>query len=87
VSASGPNLDLPTPAGVVALDLLMAVVTWDSQTGVITAPGWTFLRRDLEGSENYQGIFYKFSEGTEPATHTFTSDDSGSGDSTGIITA
>ncbi|WP_309479194.1 DNRLRE domain-containing protein [Brevibacillus agri] len=69
---SGTTLNLPMPTGVAIGDLLIAMV-YTSSTSVITEPsGWTLIANDVASSSYYFSVLYKFADGTEGASQTFT---------------
>jgi hypothetical protein len=61
------------PSGVVANDFLIAQITTRGGTGTtITEPaGWTILRRDDNGTDLAQAIYYKVAGSSEPASYTW----------------
>nr|MBA2645451.1 fibronectin type III domain-containing protein [Pyrinomonadaceae bacterium] len=61
-----------TPAGVVAGDVMLAVISVRA-TPTITAPqGWTPIRDDANGNAMRQASYFRVAGSSEPASHTWT---------------
>jgi hypothetical protein len=63
---------IPVPAGVVAGDVLLAQVTYNT-SGAITAPaGWSLVRSDVNTTAVRQSVFVHVAGSSEPPSYTFT---------------
>lgn len=75
-STPASSLVLSVPSGVLANDVLIAMVGVDGGTGAtITAPaGWTTLKNTTQSTNTRAVIYWKLVDGYEPATYTWTLD-------------
>ena len=73
-SAKGStSLTLPTPAGTVAGDVLVAQVANRYEAYPLSAPsGWTLIFRDTSGAAVTSALFWRVATATEPSGATFT---------------
>lgn len=68
-------LTIATPAGLAAGDLLLASVAATPSSVTLTPPpGWTLLRRVVQGSATSSSLstYYRVADGSEPASTTWT---------------
>ncbi len=71
-SVLGTSINGNRPAGTVAGDLLIAIMTTDGGGGLLTAPtGWTAITNNI-GSGHTSRSWYKIAGTSEPASYTFT---------------
>ena len=71
-NATATTLVLPTPAGVVTGDVLLASVAARGGPAITPPAGWTLVRLDANGSTLRQAVYVHMAGGAEPATYTFT---------------
>jgi len=74
-STAGLNLQVPTPAGTVAGDVLVAAIAVRPWTATITPPtGWTLVRRvdNATGNTSSLAVYRRVAVAGEPAGHTWT---------------
>ncbi len=71
-NATATTLVLPTPAGVVSGDVLLASVAARGGPAITPPAGWTLVRLDPNGSTLRQAVYVHVAGGAEPATYTFT---------------
>lgn len=74
-AASPPSIDVPYPTGLANNDVLFAQIYSRNTISTIGSPpaGWTLLfGPDTGGSTFRQWIYYKFSDGTETGTETWS---------------
>jgi hypothetical protein len=72
--AGAASITESVPAGVAANDFMLAVVSVHGGSGrTISAPGgWTLLRRENQGANLAQAIYYRTASGSEPASYQWT---------------
>jgi hypothetical protein len=68
------NVNVPTPGGTVAGDLLIAAISSDEDASDLTDPaGWNPIVVLNNGTRVTLGVWWKIAAASEPATHQFTS--------------
>lgn len=74
-NSSASSRSVTKPTGVVSGDTLFALVTHDGSADTITASGWTLIQY-VSGTDIHAGLFYKVAGGSEPASYTFSTNNS-----------
>lgn len=74
-SATG-GLAISVPSGTVAYDVMIASITWRTNTPILVAPaGWTFVRETNQvnggGASNRLATYLRIATGSEPASYTW----------------
>ena len=72
VNITATSLVIPAPAGQVAGDVMVAVVSARGNPTFVAPAGWTLIRLDISGFVMRQGIWYKVVTSSEPASYTWT---------------
>ncbi len=70
-SSDTDNIDLPTPRGTSAGDLLIAALAVDRNETLSAPRGWTAIEVNGDGQVTF-GVWYKIARASEPSTHNFT---------------
>ena len=71
-SGSGTSLAVPKPAGVVSGDVMVAIVAVRSNPTITVPAGWTLAQLTSNGTTIRQATYWKVATGSEPASTTFT---------------
>lgn len=74
-SSTSDEGTIPTPAGVVAGDVMIAQVTsWFPPYAITPPSGWTLIRHDANWSNVGQSLYYRVATANEPENYTWTSE-------------
>lgn len=65
------TLTIPVPAGTASGDLLLAIVSTDSETTLNTPVGWTLLDQGNSSAAVTMAVYYRIATAAEPASYSF----------------
>ena len=68
--SNGSSLTLSRPAGVVADDVLLAVIDVRGLPSITTPPGWSLVRTDSNGTALRQALYVRTAQAGEPTSYT-----------------